>query len=82
MRLIWISIWNAIFRLEQRQPQDVCAVIWMIRRLSIKKAVNFSNIYVKLLTRMTSRRCGVMLNLNWLVANQEGKLPNAVVGSS
>ena len=63
-------------------PAPGCMRCYLDDKLSIKKAVNFSNIYVKLLSRMTSRRCGAMLNLNWLVANQEGKLPNAVVGSS
>ena len=74
---------NTIFRVEQHQSQDVCGVALMIWRLDDKDAVSFFKCALNLrLSRMTLIKCGVNVNLIFLIANEKGKLPSAAVGPS
>ena len=74
---------NTIFSVERHQPQDVCGVALMIWKLDDKDAVSFFKCALNLrLSRMTLIKCGVNVNLSFLIANEEGKLPSAAVGPS
>ena len=61
--MLRISKWKTVCRVEQCQPQEVCAVALMIRILEESNAVSFFRcaLNARLLFKMTPRRQGVVL---------------------
>ena len=61
--MLWTKAWKAIFNVERRQTQEVWAVALIIRMLDVSDAVSFFRcaLNVKLLSRITPRRRGVVL---------------------
>lgn len=67
--MLWISTWKETFRVDLYQPQDVCAVTWMMQKLDVNRTFNLF-IYVlnvRLLSKIRHRKRGVLLTqICWL----------------
>ena len=68
--LLRIKAWKAIFSVKQYRLQDVWAVALIIQMLDVSDAVNFVRcaLNVKLLSRITLRRQGVVLTRTFWVS--------------
>ena len=79
--MLQISTWKAIFRVEQRQPQEVCAVTLMMQRLDDNDVVSLCA-KRKASVQNNSEKTKSDVDPNFLSTNKKSSLPSTVVRPS